>query len=159
MELEWYMDASFAVHPNFKSHGGLVGGFTSGKGGVVTRSEKQKLNTDSSTTAELVGTHQFLPKILYTILFLTEQGYKVQQNIVYEDNKSTILLEKNGKQSAGKQIRAMNICYYMIMDQIKKGILTVEYCCTNDMVVDYMTKGLTGPKFKKFLDQIMGYSI
>ena len=42
------------------------------------------------------------------------------------------------------------------MDQIDKGILSIEYCPTNDMIGDYMTKGLQGTKSIKFRDQIMG---
>ena len=41
--LKWYMDASFAVHPNFKSHSGGV--LTMGEGAVQSSSSKQKLNT------------------------------------------------------------------------------------------------------------------
>ena len=147
---EWFIDSSFAIHPDFKSHGGVVGRFIGGKGAVNSGLEKQKLNTDSSTTLELVRTHQFLPRIIYALLFLNAQGYKVKKNVIYQDNKSAILLEKNGKRSAGKRTRAMNIHYFMIMDQINKGIITLEYCPTDNMIADYMTKGLTGTKFQKF---------
>ena len=34
--------------------------------------------------------------------FLKEQGYKVTSNIVFQDNTSAILLEKNGKRSSGE---------------------------------------------------------
>jgi hypothetical protein len=53
--IKWYVDASFAVHPNFKSQTGTMS-FDNGKGAVQSISRKQKLNTKSSTTeAELAG--------------------------------------------------------------------------------------------------------
>ena len=124
--LHWYVDASFVVHPDLRSHSGLVGKFKGGKGSVVSGSDKQKLNTDSSTMAELVGTHQYLPKILYAPLFLSEQGYDVKENVVYQYNKSAILLETNGKPSSGKLTMALNIRYFLITDQVKKGNLKIK---------------------------------
>ena len=41
--LMWYVDASFAVHPNMRSHTGGV--FTMGRGFPINSSTKQKLNT------------------------------------------------------------------------------------------------------------------
>ena len=95
--IKWYVDASFAVHPDFRSHTGAV--MTMGEGAVQSTSIKQKLNTRSSCEAELVGADDASTKILWTKLFLEEQGYKVKKNILYQDNKSTILLLENGKQS------------------------------------------------------------
>ena len=52
--IKWYIDAAFAVHPDFRSHTGGV--MTLGRGAIQSISTKQKLNTRSSTEAELVGT-------------------------------------------------------------------------------------------------------
>ena len=70
---------------------------------------KQKLNTRSSTEAELVACDDVITKILWTRLFMKSQGYEIEQNILFQDNKSTILLVENGKKSAGKRSRAINI--------------------------------------------------
>ena len=85
-----------------------------------------------------------------------EQGYKIKKNILYQDNKSTILLENNGKLSSGKRTRAINIRYFFLTDQIKQGNVQVEYCPTKDMIGDYMTKPLQGELFYKFKKAIMG---
>ena len=99
--IKWYIDAAFAVHPDFRSHTGAS--MTLGKGAVQTLSRKQKMNTRSSTTAELVGADDGADLMLWTKLFLEEQGYKIDQNIFYQDNQSAMLLEKNGKKSSGKK--------------------------------------------------------
>ena len=55
----------------------------------------------SSTEAELVAVDNIMPLILWMGYFLLEaQGYKVHENKVFPDNKSTMLLEKNGKCSS-----------------------------------------------------------
>ena len=51
--IKWYVDAAFAVHPDFKSHSGGI--MTFGNGALQSISRKQKLNTRSSTEAEIVG--------------------------------------------------------------------------------------------------------
>ena len=117
------------------------------------------MNTRSSTTAELVAADDVATMILWTKLFLEARGYQVDSNILYQDNKSTILLEKNGKQSSSQRTRAMNIHYFFITDQSKRGNVEIEYCPTRIMVADYMTKPLQGALFKKFKKEIMGEQI
>ena len=75
--------------------------------------------------------------------------------IVYQDNKSAILLEKNGKASSSKRTKHMNIRYFFISDRIEKKELKVEYCPTDDMIADFFTKPLQGAKFFKFRSEIM----
>ena len=87
-------------------------------------SVKQKLNTDSSTTAELVAVHQGLPMVLWVPLFLEAQGYSVDKNIVYQDNQSAILLEKNGKKSSSRCTRHLNIRYFMVRNCVERGLQT-----------------------------------
>jgi hypothetical protein len=48
-----WIDTSYAVHPDMKSHTG--GAVSFGTGATLSKSSKQKLNTKSSTEAELVG--------------------------------------------------------------------------------------------------------
>ena len=66
--IKWWVDASFAVHPNMRSHTG--GCMTLGKGVVYGTSTNQKLNTRSSTEAELVGVNDVMSQILWTRYFL-----------------------------------------------------------------------------------------
>ncbi len=153
--LKWYVDASFAVHPDFRSHTGA--GLTLGKGFPITMSRKQKLNTRSSTESELVGADDASQLILWTKLFMEAQGYEIEKNILYQDNKSTIQLLKNGKQSSSKRTRAINIRYFFLTDQIEKGNLMVEYCPTKEMWADFMTKPLQGQPEVLMRGKIMGH--
>jgi hypothetical protein len=123
----------------------------------VQKTEGEHQETRSSTEAELVGVDDAINMILWTRLFLQEQGYRVEDNVVYQDNKSAILLEKNdGKQSSSKRTCAINIRYFFVTDQVEKKTLRVEYCPTCEMVSDFMTKPLQGILFDKFKKKIMG---
>ena len=152
--IKWYIDASFAVHPDYKSHTG--GAMTFGRGAPINISRKQKLNTKSSTDAELVGADDASVMILWTKLFMEHQGYEVEKNILYQDNKSAILLETNGRKSAGKRSRALNIRYFFLTDQVERGNLSIEYCPTDEMWGDFHSKPLQGEKFRRFAADIMG---
>ena len=76
-----------------------------GTGAVQSGSAKQKMNTRSSTEAELVGVDDVISNILWTKFFIEEQGHDVEKNILFQDNKSSILLGTNGRKSAGKRSR------------------------------------------------------
>lgn len=65
-------------------------------------SAKQKINTYSSTTAELLAVGQLLPLSMWVPLFKAGQGYPTEENLLYQDNRSEILLEKNGKNTSNK---------------------------------------------------------
>ena len=88
---------------------------------------------------------------------MESQGYEIKKNILFQDNKSTILLQRNGKRSSSKRTRALNIRYFFLTDQIEKGNLTVEYCPTTKMIGDFFTKPLQGAQFEKFRKLIMGH--
>jgi hypothetical protein len=105
--LMWSVNASFAVHPNMHSH--TCGGLTMGRVFPIVSSTKQKLNPQSSTESELVGVDNMMPIVVCSWYFLMAQGYGVTQNLLLQDNQSSILLERNGKASSGKRTRHINI--------------------------------------------------
>jgi hypothetical protein len=83
------------------------------------------------------------------------QGYQVQDNILYQDNKSAILLEKNGKALSSKHTKHVNIRYFFITDRVDEGNVSLVWCPTGAMIGDFMTKPLQGALFQKFRDQII----
>ena len=78
--LKWYVDAAFAVHGDMRSHTGST--FSLGKGMIVSDSTKQKVNSRSSTEAELIGVDDRISKILWTKRFIEKQGFHVKLNII-----------------------------------------------------------------------------
>ena len=149
----WWIDASYAVHPNCRSHTG--GTFTLGKGAILTIFTKQKINTKSSKEAELVEVDDCIPHVIWVNHFLYEQRYHHPTTIVYQDNRSAILLEQNGTLSSTRCTKHINVRYYFIKDKIKSKEIIVKWCPTDQMIADYHTKPLTGDKFRHFRKNIL----
>ena len=148
--IKWMVDASFAVHLDFKSHTGVTlqfGGMSIGS--IISVSRKQKLNTKSSTEAELVGANDITSLILWTQLFMEEQGYPIKRNVLYQDNKSAILLEKNGRMSSSKRTKHIKSKIFFVTDRIADGEVVVEYCPTDQMWCDANTKPKQGTPFRR----------
>ena len=139
----WSVDASFAVHNDMKSHTGGV--MTLGTGALIAMSTKQKLNTTSSTEAELVGVSDSMPFNMWATYFFKEQGGNIGvRNILFQDNESCIKLAMNGKASSSRRTRHIHIRYFAVTDRVKNGEIEIHYCPTKEMLGDYFTKPLQG---------------
>ena len=150
----WYVNCAFGVHSDYQSHTG--GGLTMGKGFAISVSKAHKLNVRSLTEGEIVSVDNCLSLILWGCEFMIAQGYGCNQNIILQDNKSSILLENNGKASSGKRTRHMNICFFNITNLVEKKEAEIMWVPREDMVADYLTKALQGAEFCSFRDLIMG---
>ena len=137
-----------------RSHTG--GAMSFGHGTIHCRSSKQKLNTKSSTEAELVGISDYLPYNLWMKMFLEEQGYALKSNTLFQDNQSTIRMATNGRTSCTGNSRHIDVRYFFVVDRVKKKEIQVKYCPTEMMVADYFTKPLQGKLFHTIRDIIMG---
>ena len=129
-----------------------------GLGLIHAKRSKQRLNGKSSTEAELVGNSDYLPYNIWLIMFMSMKGYAVKNNVLYQDNQSTILMLKNGRNSCTGNSRHIHIRYFFVKDRIDKKEIKVEYCPSPIMLADYFTKPLQGALFNKFRDVIMGHA-
>jgi len=150
---KWWVDSSYAVHPDMRSHRGIY--MTLEKCTAYSTSSKQKLNTKSSTEAELVAVDDSMAQVLWTRHFLAAQGEHVPTTTIYQDNKSTMLLAENGKTSSGKRTKHLNVRYFFVTDKIKKGEVKVAYCPTQEILGDFFTKPLQGTQFVRMRSKIL----
>jgi len=155
--LKWYVDSSFAIHPDCKGHTG--GMLTLGKGAVTSGSRKQKLNGRSSTEAEIIGVDDFMGPLLWTLYFMREQGYDATSNILMQDNQSTMKLLINGQKSSSKRTKHINVRFFFAKDVIDRGDMTVEYCPTKEMWADVLTKPLQGELFRVMRSNLQGCDV
>jgi Reverse transcriptase (RNA-dependent DNA polymerase) len=151
--LSVYIDASFGVHQDRKSHSGVF--TTMGRGATYTKSTTQKINTTSSCEAELVAISKGLQQSLWARSFLTHQGIVMPPLTVYQDNQSTVKLIERGRPAA-EQTRHIEIGYFWLTDLLTRGIILIKYCPTNQMIADFYTKPLQGTLFSTMRNQIMG---
>ncbi len=75
----WWVDASHDVYKDCQGHTEAM--MSLGKGAVISFSNKQNINTKSSTKSELAGADQALSSILHTQYFIEARDYFVKQNL------------------------------------------------------------------------------
>lgn len=134
-----------------------------GRGVVISTSTKQKRNTKSSTEAELVGVNDIMDIQVWLRYFIYAQYEGVSDALfpkdkLYQDNTSTMRLEKNGKASSTKRTQHIDIRYFCITDRVKSGQIDIEYCPTEEMIADFFTKPLQGRLFREHRNSILGMS-
>ena len=98
--IKWYVETSYATHNDCRDH--IRAMMTLGGSTITSFSRKQRINTKSSTEAELVGVDEALPQIY--------------QNILYQDNQSAMILETNGKTVHSKWTKHIKVQYFFIKD-------------------------------------------
>ena len=96
--VKWWMGASYAIHPDCRSHAGEI--MSLGWGSFASMSKRKKLNSIISTESELIGTDDMIPEFLCSRYFIEAQGFSVEEAVVYQDNLSFVLLENNGRLSS-----------------------------------------------------------
>jgi hypothetical protein len=144
-KLSWYIDGSYASHMDMKGQSGAV--LSTGPCSVLFKSCKQKINTRSSTETELIAVDDILPTIQWAKSFMAEQGYDLPTEIK-EDNRSTMLLMKNGRLSSGKRTKHLDIRYFFVKDLLDRGVITLSHCLSDNMIADFFTKPVQGQRFQ-----------
>lgn len=102
----------------------------------------------------MIAVDDALPTVQWTKNFMQEQGYDLD-TLIQEDNKSTMLLMKNGKLSSGKRIKHLDIRYFYVKDLIDQGLVIITYCIPNVMIVYFFTKPLQGKQFQILRDIVI----
>ena len=155
--VRWWVDASDRTHEDCKGHTGLM--MSLGKGAAISGSRKIKINTKSSTESELVALDDVLPTILWTLYFVEAQGYTIEQNLVFQDNLSTMRLATNGPLSSSSRTKHIKARYYFIKDKIDEGEVEMQYCPTEKMWSDVLNKPKQGSPFCEDRSMLMNVPV
>lgn len=142
----WYVDTSHQTHHDCQDNTGSILTFVAG----VTMSlfTKHKLPSKSFTESELICVHDKMSDIQWWRRnFLEAQGYTISNNIVYQDNMSTLSLAKNGYVSSSKCTKYIKAKYVFVWHYHNAWELDLQYCTTEEMWADVLTKPLQGHKF------------
>jgi hypothetical protein len=149
-----HVDASYGVHGDMRSHTGAA--ISLGGGAFYSKSGKQKLNTKSSTEAELVGLSDSASMVIWVRNFLVAQGYGVPPGVICQDNQSTMALAAKGH-STSNRTRHIAVRFFWVKDRVDAGELAIEYLPTGDMVADMLTKPLQGAAFLRLRALLLGW--
>jgi hypothetical protein len=144
--IHWYIVGSHKVHEDCRIQIGSL--MTMGKGAAISSSNVMKWNTRSSTETELISLHDKLPGVMWTRYFVECQGYDIDKCVIFQDNMSSLSLEKNGRISSSNRTKHIKAKYFLIKDYYKLGEIDLHYCPTDVMWADVLTKPLQGQKFR-----------
>eukprot|EP00253_Pinus_taeda_P014668 PITA_14668 len=122
--------------------------FTLGSGPIIWACKKQSAISLSSAEAEYRGAVEASKEALWLRQILLEFGFQQHHlTTLWCDNQSAIQLCKDPVQhQCNKHIE---LRMHFIRKLIHNHVLEVQYCSTDDQVVDIFTKALTKAKFTK----------
>ena len=87
------------------------------------------------------------------------QGYTIEHNIVKQDNKSTLMLARNGRFSSGKRTKHIKARYFNIADKVSDGEIELAYEPTETMWADVLNKPKQGKAFREFRAFLMNVPV
>jgi hypothetical protein len=153
-----YVDASFGVHADGKSHTGMF--ITLGRGLILAKSVKQKIVTKSSCEAELVGLSDISSLLAWQQEWMSVMGYSEQAypGVLYEDNMSAMSLARNGRSNSDRT-KHIKLRYFFIKQYLDSGEFVLKHCTTDRMIADILTKPLQGDHFESLRSILLGYAV
>jgi len=146
-DLEGYTDADGSTKEDCHAISGYV--FLIDGGPVSWSVKTQEIVVLSMTEAEYIAATHAAKEALWLRSFLGDiLGPLNSATTLYCDNQSAIALTKNDQFHA--RTKHIDIRYHFIRYVIQNGSLCLEYCPTEDMTADMLTKALPSPKAKHF---------
>ena len=158
--LAW-VDASYAVHTDGRSHSGILIGLGGHQGLVYFRSSVQRLVSDSSTYAELIAQHDGAHTIQWLSFLMEEVGFSVSGDhvpIMYQDNRSAMQLAERGPGVVSRS-RHFQVRYFYVKELIDTNSLQLVHLPTEQMHADFMTKPNQGKLFRVRVWFLLGYDL
>ena len=123
---------------------------------LLLLSENKDTTGKIISEAELVGASEYLPSTIWVQYFLQAQGFPHHTSYFEQDNQSAICLDRNGHASASQRSQHINIRYFFITDHLDMDNITLQYCQTDHMLADFLSKPLQGSLFHNFRNVLLG---
>ncbi|KAF1328946.1 Gag-pol polyprotein, partial [Globisporangium splendens] len=145
-ELIGYSDADWAGDIDTRrSTSGYV--FVLNGGCISWRSKKQRAVALSTTEAEYMALSEAIQEAVWLKAFVRELGEDAGDGAVtvYEDNQGAIALAKNPE--FHKRTKHIDIRYHFVREKVEDGQVVLEYCPTQEMLADLMTKPIATAQF------------
>ena len=68
--------------------------------------------------------------MLHKIYFLEAQRYGIDNNVLYQDNMSAMLLKENDNKFITKNTKHINVPYYFTKDRVESDDVVIKNCPT-----------------------------
>lgn len=146
-KLECFVDADWAGDASDrKSNSGFV--FKFGDGLIGWGCHKQKCVALSSTEAEYVALAECLQEIKWIQKLMADVGQQlVLPIVVHEDNQSCIALTREDRTE--RKAKHIDTKYNFVKDMVRDGTVQLQYCPTEQMEADLLTKPLQAVKLRQ----------
>lgn len=146
MELEGYADANWAESQvDRKSNSGYI--FFVYGAAISWSCRKQKCVALSSTEAEYIALCDATQELIWLRSLLKDFGIQqVCSTTIYEDNQSCLKLAESDKPSI--KLKHIGVKRHFVKDHIDRQTVNLEYCPTEFMLADMLTKPLNGVRIK-----------
>jgi hypothetical protein len=122
---------------------------------VLWISRKQDCVSLSSTEAEYVALSEAVKECLWIRALLQEMGEfsaMPKATTIYEDNQGCLKLATT--ECFEKRTKHINVRFNFVKEQKDRGAVVYEYCPTESMVADILTKPLASIKIKRFAEMM-----
>mgnify|MGYP002143932091 CR=1 FL=1 len=120
---------------------------------VLWRSQLTKSPAQSTMEAEIIAIHHVLQEIkwiTYVLSFL-EKMEKRKVRILCDNNAAIQSVKDHRVTDRNKHIRPK---YFGIVDQVKKGVISIDKVSSEEQLADIFTKAIANPQFSNLRDLI-----
>ena len=156
LRLSMYVDASYASCPDT---GRSISGYVICLNGsaVFAISKRQETVACSTTEAEIIAFSEGCKDLVYVHRLLS-QFHKVDlPMLVHEDNLATIDVLSNPVNNG--RTKHIDVRHFWVRELVSTGVIKMRHIDTNRNVADFLTKPLTGDKFRSFRKAILGHAL
>lgn len=149
-----YSDANWAANIDRKSTTGYCISLNCNGPVVSWKTKRQPTVALSTCEAEYMALAATLQECLYLKQLLKHFDGQEYRCLIYEDNQGTIALAKNPVHR--QRCKHIDIKYHFIRSTLQNDDMTLEYCPTDVMVADVMTKPASKLKLVTFDTYMFG---
>jgi hypothetical protein len=122
-------------------------------GCVTWQCKKQSTVGTSTTDAEYMALAAGTKELMWLRSLLRELGIPLMgPSIHYQDNTGSIELTKSNRQH--ERTKHIDIRHHFVKNAANDGTMLIQYCPTEEMIADIMTKALATPLFLKLRDML-----
>lgn len=148
--LHGFADADYAGDMDSRrSTSGIV--FMLNGGPIQWMSKKQATVALSTTESEYVSASAAAQEAVHLRMLLKDLGYpQTSPTTICEDNQAVINVSRN--QVYHGRLKHIDVRHHYIRDLVSAGEIQLEYCNSQDMVADILTKPLQRDQFLKLRD-------